>query len=186
MTFSTEKRVVSRTLAAPLMPRETVPTPTPEAAATSAIVTRRGDGIVTLPKTGGWNRFHRMRSSSRRAAAPSRAGPSRTAGSHVSIGRRPGNLSDRSLTAMSSTQSRYVVTLCNSGRGLTTGCASASDAIRVLSGSVRVWGLIGASGWSASVRPALQASAVPDDLGQLPGHLRQGLLGLLLLRQEFV
>jgi hypothetical protein len=32
------------------MTRETVPTPTPEAAATSAIVARRGDGIVTLPK----------------------------------------------------------------------------------------------------------------------------------------
>jgi hypothetical protein len=50
MTFSTEARVASRTLGAPLMTRETVPTPTPEAAATSAIVARRGDGIVTLQK----------------------------------------------------------------------------------------------------------------------------------------
>jgi hypothetical protein len=50
MTVSTEVRVASRTLGAPLMTRETVPTPTPEAAATSAIVARRGDGIVTLPK----------------------------------------------------------------------------------------------------------------------------------------
>jgi hypothetical protein len=50
MTFCTETRVVSRTFAAPLMTRETVPTPTPEAAATSAIVARRGDGIVTLQK----------------------------------------------------------------------------------------------------------------------------------------
>jgi hypothetical protein len=33
-----------------LMTRETVPTPTPEAAATSAIVARRGDGIVTLQR----------------------------------------------------------------------------------------------------------------------------------------
>jgi hypothetical protein len=50
MTFWTETRVVSRTFAAPLMTRETVPTPTPEAAATSAMVALRGDGIVTLQK----------------------------------------------------------------------------------------------------------------------------------------
>src|ERR1035441_10964473 len=55
MTFSTETRVASRTLAAPLITRETVPTPTPDAAATSAIVARRDDDIVTLPT---WNRFH--------------------------------------------------------------------------------------------------------------------------------
>jgi hypothetical protein len=65
MTFSTDSRVASRTLLAPLMTRETVPTPKPEAAATSAIVARRDDGIVTLPNgngTGprGWNRFHHL------------------------------------------------------------------------------------------------------------------------------
>jgi hypothetical protein len=36
-------------LLAPLMTRETVPTPKPEAAATSAIVARREVGIVTFP-----------------------------------------------------------------------------------------------------------------------------------------
>jgi hypothetical protein len=40
MTVSTLRLVDSRTLAPPLITRETVPTPTPEAAATSAIVTR--------------------------------------------------------------------------------------------------------------------------------------------------
>src|SRR5215470_200202 len=48
MTLSTDMRVASRTLAAPLMTLETVPTPKPEAAATSAIVARRADDIVTL------------------------------------------------------------------------------------------------------------------------------------------
>jgi len=48
MTFSTDRRVASRTLAAPLMTRETVPTPTPDAAATSAIVARRVADMVTL------------------------------------------------------------------------------------------------------------------------------------------
>src|SRR5512133_3330104 len=73
MTFSTDVRVPSRTLGAPLMTRETVPTPTPEAAATSAIVARRGDGIVTLPKravgTGSTELDHR------RAALPRRQEP---------------------------------------------------------------------------------------------------------------
>src|SRR5690348_4018673 len=73
MTFSTEVRVASRTLGAPLMTRETVPTPTPEAAATSAIVARRGDGIVTLPKravgTGSTELDHR------RSAPPHRQAP---------------------------------------------------------------------------------------------------------------
>src|SRR5882757_11018041 len=73
MTLSTEVRVASRTLGAPLMTRETVPTPTPEAAATSAIVARRGDGIVTLPKravgTGSTELDHR------RAAPPRRQEP---------------------------------------------------------------------------------------------------------------
>src|SRR5260221_5191758 len=73
MTFSTDRRVASRTLAAPLITRETVPTPKPDAAATSAIVARRAADIVTLPKGTGWNRFHqRTRSSSLRAAASSR------------------------------------------------------------------------------------------------------------------
>jgi hypothetical protein len=40
MTVSTLRLVDSRTFAPPLITRETVPTPTPEAAATSTIVTR--------------------------------------------------------------------------------------------------------------------------------------------------
>src|ERR1035437_5199642 len=55
MTFSTETRVASRTLAAPLITRETVPTPTPDAAATSAVVARRDDDTPKLPTR---NRLH--------------------------------------------------------------------------------------------------------------------------------
>jgi hypothetical protein len=40
MTLSTLRRVDSRTFVPPLITRETVPTPTPDAAATSAMVTR--------------------------------------------------------------------------------------------------------------------------------------------------
>src|ERR1700683_3202672 len=79
MTFWTETRVVSRTFAAPLMTRETVPTPTPDAAATSAMVARRCDRIVTLHDLTRWNRFHQVRSSLRCAAAPSRADLARVA-----------------------------------------------------------------------------------------------------------
>src|SRR5260370_30411187 len=89
MTFSTDRRVASRTLAAPLMTRETVPTPTPEAAATSAIVARRDDDIVTLPNGADWNRFHqRTRSSSLRAVASSRPRYKRVTRGHV--GTQPG------------------------------------------------------------------------------------------------
>src|SRR5579862_6806369 len=41
-------------------------------------------------------------------------------------------------------------------------------------------------GWPTPVRPAPSGSAVADDLGQLPGHLREGLLWLLLLGQGLV
>jgi hypothetical protein len=40
MTVSTLRLVDSRTFGPPLITRETVPTPTPDAAATSAMVTR--------------------------------------------------------------------------------------------------------------------------------------------------
>src|SRR5580692_6754785 len=104
MTFWTETRVVSRTFAAPLMTRETVPTPTPDAAATSAMVARRCDRIVTLQETYGWNRFHRVRSSWRRAAAPSRADlPRRRFCRHRLTERLPGYLSDRSRIVFSAT-----------------------------------------------------------------------------------
>ena len=52
MTFSTFARVVSRTFVAPLMTRETVPTPTPDAAATSPIVARRDPDIPLPPSAG--------------------------------------------------------------------------------------------------------------------------------------
>jgi len=45
MTARTVRLVDSRTFAAPLITRETVPTPTPDAAATSAMVTRALGGI---------------------------------------------------------------------------------------------------------------------------------------------
>src|SRR5260221_10112579 len=69
MTFSTLARVASRTVAAPLMTRETVPTPTPDAAATSAIVARRDDDIVTLPKR---NRLEPVPSANEVIVAPHR------------------------------------------------------------------------------------------------------------------
>src|ERR1700684_2588905 len=56
MTFSTFARVVSRTFFAPLITRETVPMPTPDAAATSPIVARR-DPDIPAPAAR-WNRFH--------------------------------------------------------------------------------------------------------------------------------
>src|SRR5262249_6035340 len=45
MTVRTLRLVDSRTFAPPLITRETVPTPTPDAAATSAMVTRPDGGI---------------------------------------------------------------------------------------------------------------------------------------------
>src|SRR6202044_1214797 len=102
MTFWTETRVVSRTFAAPLMTRETVPTPTPEAAATSAMVARRCGGMVTLHDQTRWNRFHQVRSSLRRAAAPSRADLARSAVCRYHLTERlPGYLSDRSRIVFS-------------------------------------------------------------------------------------
>src|ERR1039457_5905775 len=55
MTLSTRLRVASRTFAAPLITRETVPTPTPDVSATSAIVNRPDRRIGVSPA---WNRFH--------------------------------------------------------------------------------------------------------------------------------
>jgi hypothetical protein len=52
------------------MTRETVPTPTPEAAATSAMVARRDDGIVTLQKRTGGTGSSEL--DHRRAAPPHR------------------------------------------------------------------------------------------------------------------
>src|SRR5580698_5634068 len=49
MASSTRARVAARTPAAPLMTRETVPTPVPEAAATSAMVARRDFGTMSPP-----------------------------------------------------------------------------------------------------------------------------------------
>src|SRR5580658_6324555 len=49
MAARTRSRVASRTPGAPLMTRDTVPTPTPEAAATSAIVARRVFGTGPPP-----------------------------------------------------------------------------------------------------------------------------------------
>ena len=70
MTFSTDTRVASRTLPAPLMTRETVPTPKPEAAATSAIVARR-EVLIVLLSNGPvrWNRFHQCELDHRRSAS---------------------------------------------------------------------------------------------------------------------
>src|SRR5450755_928230 len=55
MTFSTRLRVASRTFAAPWITRETVPTPTPDVSATSAMVTRPERRTAASPV---WNRFH--------------------------------------------------------------------------------------------------------------------------------
>ena len=60
MTFSTDARVASRTFAAPLMTRETVPTPTPDAAATSRDRRPTLKPTFPLPRNvpARWNRFH--------------------------------------------------------------------------------------------------------------------------------
>src|SRR5450631_3953763 len=58
MARRTLARVASRTPDALLITRETVPTPTPEAAATSAMVARRDLGIATPSTIPNWNRFH--------------------------------------------------------------------------------------------------------------------------------
>src|SRR5580658_10183774 len=59
MACSTVALVDSRTLADRLMTRETVPTPKPDAAATSAIVTGR-EPDISLPRCAPvpWKRFH--------------------------------------------------------------------------------------------------------------------------------
>src|SRR5438045_470094 len=59
MPVSTLRLVGSRTFSPPLITRETVPTPTPDAAATSAMVTRP-DGGIRPPAhwNRDWNRFH--------------------------------------------------------------------------------------------------------------------------------
>src|SRR5258707_15658341 len=100
MTFRTDRRVASRTLAAPLMTRETVPTPKPEAAATSAIVARRAADIVTLPNGAGGtgsisDRDHR------RSAPPRRQGfvTSALTRGHA-LGPRPGKMpANRAINA---------------------------------------------------------------------------------------